>query len=125
VLRACRRVLKTGGLISFLVIAVADRLSAAETLTAIEAGPEQVAAESGYSMLMDAAGFEDVDVIDVTDEYLVTLSAWLRAWEAESTEIQRLIGVDQFAERQTSRRQALEKATDGLLRRYLISAIRP
>ena len=112
-------------MISFLVIAVADGLSVAETDVALDAGPEHIDAGPGYPALMDAAGFEDVEVIDVTDDYLATLAAWIRAWDADSTELQQLIGVDEFTERQMRRRQAHATARDGLLRRCLISARRP
>jgi hypothetical protein len=125
VLRASSRVLKPGGPLSFLVIAVADGLSAAETNIALDAGPEHIDAGPGYLALMDAAGFEDVEVIDVTGEYLVTLTAWIREWDADSTELEQLMGVEEFAERQTRRRKALATARDGLLQRYLISATRP
>ncbi len=124
-LRATSRVLKPGGLLSFLVIAVASGLSAAETNMALDAGPEHTDAGPGYPALMEAAGFEDIQVIDVTDEYVATLTAWIREWEAASTELEQLMGIDEFTERQKRRRQALAAARDGLLQRYLISAISP
>ena len=124
-LRACNRVLKAGGLISFGVIAVADDLSDDETDQAADAGPVHVEAGPGYPELMAAAGFESVELTDVSDEYLATSAAWVREWDAESVELEQLVGTDDFAERQTSRRQAIEAISDGLLGRYLISAIRP
>ncbi len=123
VLRASRRVLKPGGLISFLVIAVADDLTTAETEAARDAGPEHIDAGPGYPALMRRAGFENIDVMDVTDDYLMTLAAWIRAWDEESTDLEQLIGADQFAERQERRRRAFETTRAGLLRRYLISAV--
>jgi len=125
VLRATSRVLKPGGLLSFLVIAVSDGLSPVETNIALEAGPEHIDAGPGYPALMEAAGFEDIQVIDVTDEYVATLTGWIREWEADSAELEQLMGIDEFAERQTRRSQAIASARDGLLQRYLISAIRP
>jgi len=125
VLRATSRVLKSGGLLSFLVIAVANGLSAAETNIALDAGPEHIDAGPGYPALMEAAGFEDIQVVDVTDEYMVTLTGWIREWEADSSELEQLMGIAEFAERQKRRSQAIASARDGLLQRYLISAIRP
>ncbi len=83
---------------SFLAIAVADCLSAEETDRVLDAGPEHIAAGDGYPFLLQAVGFEDVELIDVTDEYLVTLAAWIREWDTESTELEQLIGTDHFAE---------------------------
>ena len=124
-LRACLKTLKPGGLISFLVIAAADGLSAEQTARVLETGPESIAAEDGYEALMSQAGFGSVEIIDATDEYLVTLDSWIGEWDAESGELERLLGMGEFAERQTRRRRALSLLAEGLMRRYLISAERP
>ncbi|MCH8991958.1 MAG: hypothetical protein IIA44_09460, partial [Acidobacteria bacterium] len=47
------------------------------------------------------------------------------ARDAESAELEDLLGADEFAEGQSSRRQELAAVRDGLLVRYLISAVRP
>ena len=120
-LRACSRVLKPGAPLSFFVVAAADGVSARD----IEAGPEYVDAEPGYPLLMTAAGFDNVDLAEVTDEYAATLSTSIRARDAESAELEDLLGADEFAEGQSSRRQELAAVRDGLLVRYLISAVRP
>jgi hypothetical protein len=73
---------------------------------------------------MAAAGFDNVDVTDVTDAYVVTLAAWVREWYAEAVELARILGADEFAERQAKRRRAIAAAHRGLLRRYIITATR-
>jgi len=108
--------------LSFLVIALADGLSEEETIAAVDAGPDHVVAEPGYQALMGDAGFENIEMVDVTDEYLATLEDWIREWEAESDAIERLIGIDEFNQRQKRRRRALQAGRQGLLVRYLISA---
>ncbi len=123
-LRACGRVLKPGGMMSFLVIAVADGLSAEETDRVLNVGPEHIATGVGYPSLLRAAGFEGVDVVDVTDEYLVTQAAWIREWDDESLVLERLLGANEFAERQLRRRRALATVEAGLMRRHWISAVR-
>jgi hypothetical protein len=117
--------LKPGGLLSFLVIAVADGLSVEETARALDAGPEYIAAGDDYPALTDQAGFADIETIDVTDEYRATLDVWIRAWDAESIGLEWLLGVDEFDERQARRRRALSAIAEGLVRRYLFSAERP
>ena len=124
-LRACHRVLKPGAHLSYFVVAVADELDDGDTARAIESGPVFVAAVSGYPELTVAAGFDGVDLVDVTDEYAVTLSESIRARDAEAAELQDLLGAAEFAEGQSSRRLELAAVHDGLLRRLLISAVRP
>jgi len=121
VLRACNRVLRPGAPLAFFVVTVADGVSARD----IEAGPEYIDAESGYMPLMTAAGFNNVELVKVTDEYAATLSDSIRARDTESAELEDLLGADEFVEGQTSRRQELAAVHDGLLVRYLISAVRP
>ena len=120
-LRACSRVLKPGAPLAFFVVTVADGVSARD----IEAGPEYVDAEPGYPLLMTAAGFDNLELVEVTNEYVTTLSNSIRARDAESAELEDLLGADEFAEGQSSRRQELAAVHDGLLVRYLISAVRP
>lgn len=121
-LRASHRVLKPGGTICFVVIALADGLSRNMIAAAIEAGPPEVEAGPGYPRLMTTAGFAAVDMVDVTEDYLMTLRAWVREWDAESTALRRLVGADDFAERQANRRRAIKAVKEGLLRRYLITS---
>lgn len=55
---------------------------------------------------------------------VVTLAAWVREWDAEAVELARMVGAHEFAERQATRRRAIDAAHSGLLRRYLITATR-
>jgi cyclopropane fatty-acyl-phospholipid synthase-like methyltransferase len=122
VLRAKRRVLKPGGHLAFFVIAVADDLTQAERHRAIDAGPDHVASLDGYPKMLDAAGFQAVEFLDVTAEYRITLEAWIREWEAEAAGIIGLVGAGEFEERQGRRHRASAAVDDGLLQRWLISA---
>jgi len=110
---------------SFLVIAVAGGPSAEETDRVLEVGPEHIATNDGYPSLLLAAGFEGIEVVDVTDEYLATHAAWIRERDAESVGLEQLLGVDEFAELQLRRRRELATIRAGSMRRYLISAVRP
>ena len=123
-LRASHRVLKAGGTTTFGVIAVADALTGELREEAIAAGPPHVDTDVAYPDLMRAAGFEDVDIADVTPEYLETLTAWWDEWETESVELRRIVGDEDFTERQANRMRAIRAVHDGLLRRYLVSGVR-
>lgn len=123
-LRATRRVLKPGGRVAFLVIAIADGLGAEQLDRALDVGPEYAAAGDGYPALLAGAGFNDVALVDVSDEYRMTQQAWIQEWDTEAAAISRLIGNKEFAERQERRRRALAGTEEGLLERWLISARR-
>jgi SAM-dependent methyltransferase len=125
VLRASHRVLRPGGVLCFAVIAHGNGLTGDEAAEALAAGPDHADAGPGYERLMATAGFQDVDVTDATDAYLVTLTAWVREWDAEATELARVLGADEFAERQAKRRRAIRAARTGLLRRYILTATSP
>jgi hypothetical protein len=112
-------------MMSFAVIALADGLSEDETDVATRAGPIHVGATPVYPELMTAAGFDHVQLTDVSDEYVATCAAWVREWDARSAQLKRLVGTDDFLTRQSNRRRAIVAATDGLLQRYLISGVRP
>lgn len=124
-LRASYRVLQQGGVICFTVIAVADGLTAEEMRRAIEAGPPEVESGPGYPALMSAAGFRDIEDLDVSDDYMATAEAWLRSWEADAPAIRTLVGPNDFAERQDNLRRAIEATRAGLLLRDLIRAAKP
>ncbi|MEN8234373.1 MAG: hypothetical protein ABFR89_05565 [Actinomycetota bacterium] len=124
-LRACNRVLKPGAPLAFYVVAVSDGLSSGDTARAIEAGPPHVDARASYRELVEAAGFVDVEVVDVTDDYAATMSKAIRMRGEASVELGELIGSDRYVEGQASRRRELDAIRGGLLRRFLISTARP
>ena len=123
-LKASRRVLKAGGRLSFMVIELAEGLSSAFTSEAVAVSPDYVEADGPYRALMENAGFEKIEGMDVTDTYRETLSAWIREWDNESSELVPLLGTAEFDERQTRRRRALSAVDEGWIRRTLFTAYR-
>lgn len=123
-LRASHRILKTGGTTAFFVIAVSDEATGAQREEAVVAGPPHVDTDLAYPDLMKAAGFDQVEVLDVTTEYLATLTAWLREWDAAADDLVSIVGEDGFGERQANRFRASKSVGAGYLRRYLVSGIR-
>jgi SAM-dependent methyltransferase len=124
-LAEARRVLRPEGRICFSVITVADGLSGTERERAVEHGPPHVDSGAGYGALLAAAGFTAVAVLDVTEEFLSTSTAWVSEWEAGSAELSRLVGEEVFVERQATRSEANRVIAAGLLRRSIASAVRP
>lgn len=122
VLRACKRLLRTGGRLAFTTIHVAEGLDAARHRRAVRAGPFRVATRRPYPELVVQAGFCDVVVADVTPEYARTQRAWLEANASRAEEVRRIISDREFAIAQADRRLSLAAIEDGLLRRSLITA---
>jgi ubiquinone/menaquinone biosynthesis C-methylase UbiE len=127
VLRASYRVLKPGGMTGFLVISAGEHLTAKERARMVEdgIGPEYLDAGSGYPELMRQAGFAQVVVHDITQDYLATTEAWIRERAAEAEALRLLWGAERFEDRQASQRQSLQATADGRLRRYLVTGTRP
>ncbi len=75
--------------------------------------------------LLSAAGFSNVEEIDVTDEYLRVTQAWLDARERHADELAEVEGEVDFAGRITENRASVAALRDGLLRRSLFVAQRP
>ena len=124
-LRACRRVLKPGAPFASLVVVVAQGLTAQDMERAIAAGPPHVEAQPGYPAMLDEAGFVEIDIGDLSDEYQSTLAASIRARDENRARLEALVGIDTFEEGQSGRRQELAAIREGLLRRHLISAVCP
>jgi hypothetical protein len=110
---------------AFTTIHVADDLDAARHRRAVRAGPWQVATRRPYSELVVQAGFREVVVIDATPDYARTQRAWLEANESRAADVQQILSASEFATAQADRRFALAAIEDGLLRRSLITAMRP
>jgi len=125
VLRACRRVLKKDAPLAFYVVAVADGLSARQIERGIESGPPHADAGPGYGILLREAGFSNIEFVDVTDEYADTLTKSILVRESEANHLIDLIGEDMFTESQARRRSELDAVHSGILRRHLVSAVRP
>jgi 2-polyprenyl-3-methyl-5-hydroxy-6-metoxy-1,4-benzoquinol methylase len=124
-LRACLRLLRPEGRLAFTTIHVAPDLDARRHRRAVRAGPWQVATRRPYPELVSQAGFDDVVVIDVTEDYARTQRAWLTANQSRSADVRRVVSDHEFETAQADRRYAQAAIEEGLLRRSLITATRP
>ncbi len=75
--------------------------------------------------LLHAAGFSNVEEIDVTDEYLRVTQAWLKARERHADELSEAEGQTDFAQKLKENKASIAALRDGLLRRALFVAERP
>jgi hypothetical protein len=75
--------------------------------------------------MMRRAGYVDVAVVDQTEQFRTTASAWIREWDSHRDELVALYGVAHFDTRQQERTVQLQAIDDGLLRRSLAFGRRP
>jgi hypothetical protein len=125
VLRAFNRLLTSGGRTGFYTIHHARGLTAWQRRQASRAGPIAVATRRPNAELLAAAGFVDIDEVDVTAEFATTTAAWIDAWAEHRAHLTELVGKGSFDERQHDRAVGLSAVRQGLLRRSLFVATKP
>ena len=123
-LRACRRLLRPEGQIAFATIAIAPDLSKKDHRRAARLGPRSVSSTRPIGDLVGAAGFEEVEVTDVTKDFVETLRAWFKAFNTNEAELRSLLG-ERFDERQRGRRDMIDATGEGLLQRLVVDARAP
>jgi cyclopropane fatty-acyl-phospholipid synthase-like methyltransferase len=74
--------------------------------------------------LMRAAGFEEIEVVDVTKDFVKTAQSWFDAFAARARELRPLMP-SEYDDRQKGRQEMIEGADQGLLQRLLVSAKTP
>lgn len=124
-LRAIANVLRSGGRNAFFVISFADGLSQTSLAEILNERREHYDAGPGYRLLMEQAGFEEVQLGDVTDAFLVTLEARAREWNRHAPALTQLIGEEEFHERNSRRHDTAEIVRRGLIKRYIVSGVKP
>ncbi len=106
-----------------MAIHPAPALGEAGYRRALSAGPRAVSTRRrSYRELLTAAGFEAIEVVDLTDDYRETLGLLVHHQELHAEELGRLSGVESFEERQAELQKALAAIDEGLLRRSLCLA---
>lgn len=119
------RVLKPGGVLSFLTITVTPDLSGDRRQRAIELGDPDDLAEPGYEVLLGGVGFLDVSIEDVTVEYAGTLAALTGAWLDDADAIRAVIGSDEFTSKIERRQRSLRGVAEGLHQRIWVTGRAP
>ncbi len=121
---ALKQLLRPGGLIAYTTIFVTPGLDPLRRRRARRSGPRAVGSRSDQRRLLVSAGFTDIEVVDLTPEWVRTARGWLAGWTANEAELTRLESPVAVAQRQTERQTQLRALDDGLLRRALFSAAR-
>jgi hypothetical protein len=110
---------------AFTTIYVPAGLSPAERRRARRDGPRAVGSRATHRRLLEAAGFVDLDQIDVTGAFIETTRAWIDERSRHSDALAALDTPGAFAQRQADHRAQLAATEAGLLGRALLSATRP
>ena len=125
-MRATHSVLKPGAANCFYVITKVENLSAAEgERLARRDGNEHVESRVPYDVLMEEAGFIDVELTDVTSQYAKTLIEWKREWEGDADAFIELVGEQEFVREINNRNLDIVNTADGLLQRYQVYGVKP
>jgi hypothetical protein len=124
VLRASRRVLRPGGRLAFHTIELPPGLTPAKQRRAISIGPPAVAVRTTYLGLLRSAGFNEVEAVDQTAEYLSTQHRWLAATLRHEKGLRSALGSDAVEEGIGRRRRTADAIEEGLLLRTLYTATR-
>jgi hypothetical protein len=104
----------------FFTIFIAPGLAERDYQRALSAGSAEVSSRRrDHRELLTTAGFESIEQIDLTAEFLETARAWLNARDRYAEELAAAEGEAQFEERRRDNRTQLTAIEDGLLHRAL------
>jgi hypothetical protein len=83
-----------------------------------------VASHLPNRVLLERAGFIDIEETDCTAEFAATTRAWIEQWDRHHDALVDLFGAEEVEQRQDDRRNQLRAVEDGLLCRSLLIAAR-
>ena len=117
--------LKPGGRTAFYTIFIPSGLSDKDYRRAARIRSYVTSWRRGHPELLSAAGFSNVEEIDLTDEFLRVAQAWLEARERHADELSKVEGQAAFDQRLKEIKASVAALRDGLFHRSLFVAQRP
>ena len=109
---------------AFHTIELPAGLTSAKRRRAVSIGPPAVAVRTTYPGLLRSAGFNEIDAVDLTAEYLATQLRWLAATLRHEAGLRSALGDDVVEEGLKRRRSTASAIKEGLLLRTLYTATR-
>jgi len=109
---------------AYATIVVAEDLSRSQHRRAARMGPRAVSSTRPIGALMETAGFEAIEVRDVTEDFTATAQAWFDAFAVRSRELKPVLR-NEFDDRQKGRKEMIAAVDEGLIQRLLVSASAP
>ena len=116
--------LRPAGRTAYLTITVAPGLSKPAHRLAVRLGPRAITSTRPLDVLMSAAGFADVELTDVTGEFLEVARAWQAEFVQHERELREFMG-DEWEERLHDRAALIRGVEQDLLRRVLVTGTAP
>lgn len=113
--------LRPNGRMAYLTIVVTPGLSKTDHRNAVRLGPRAVDSSAPEATLMKRAGFRDVEVTDVTHDYLEVARAWQTQFFRHGEELKQILGEQEWEERQSDRQGMIRGIEEGLLQRLLVT----
>jgi len=123
VLQACRNAIRRQGHMVFSVISVAPGLSEAGLETALANGPPFIETDTTYATLLEQAGWQVVDCIDITEDFVRTVRRVVDAQAAHETRLRELLGPAETAARMARMKERLAAREAGVHLRELYVAV--
>lgn len=122
-LRDSRRVTKAGGRTVFSVISIPPGLPGADYERASHAAPPFAESEAPYPEMIERAGWEIAEHIDMTGQYLDSARITVTAEEENGAALRELHGDEDYEARLERRKMLVGVLEDGLACREIFSAV--
>ena len=119
VLTECRRIIRAEGKMVFTVITITPGLSELDYEKAVLNSPDFIQADEEYDTILQGCGWQIVDQVDLSKNYLETCRLQIEADELYREELIKLLGEKQTADRISNWKSKLEVIGEGLVQRDL------
>ena len=119
VLKECRRVIHSSGLMAFTVISIQPDLSDRERKQAIQVSPDFVETEVDYPTMLENTGWRSISYEDITEEFQRSCQLMMLAEQEQEEGLRALKGDIEFEEGKVAWELKLKAFSKGLLRREL------
>ncbi len=114
VLQACKSAIRPEGRMAFSVISIAPGLSEAGLETALANGPPYIETDVAYADLLEQAGWQMTDRIDITEDFVKTVRRVVEAQETYQSQLCKLLGEAETAARMTRMKERLAAREAGV-----------
>ena len=121
-LQACRSTIRPEGRMVFSVISIAPGLSEVGLETALANGPPYIETDTTYAALLEQAGWQVADRIDITEDFVGTVRRVVDAQEKYETQLLELLGEAETATRMARMKDRLAAREAGVHLRELYVA---
>lgn len=122
-LAATRRVVRPRGRTVFSVISIPPGLSGSDYERAVTAAPPFAESDEEYPAMMARAGWEIVEQIDLTGQYLDLARITVAAEQEHGNALRKVHGEEEFTARLARRKLLVTILEEGLARRELFAAV--